>query len=263
MMHAVAPVQGIRAYPTELDLAMLEDIGYTVNWSRLRRSPYVGEFPLPQQQRPQQLVGLWPFKTAADLDRAEIGYPLLYMPASSGLIAGTFRADHVRIPNRAFLYADHGMAANGGGTYVNQYSVAFDIRLPVLGTYYALLNTSPTNSNDGEVWINRSGQLGHGTYSAERLEANVWYRVVFSVDLAIGERRYFVNGRLVHRQVGDKLDGRFAINSMRAEKPFFTLFADSNGDSAPIDVRQVALWNYALPEQAVSALGGPDTRIAR
>lgn len=260
-MHSVAPVQSLRAYPTELDLAMLEDIGYTVNWSRLRRSPYVSAFPRPQQQRPQQLVGLWQFRKPADLDRAEVGYPLLYMPASSGLIAGTFDRDHVQIPHRAFLYADHGMSANGGGKYVNQYTLAFDIRLPKLGEFYSLLNTSPHNANPGDLWISKAGQLGEGNYSREALRPATWHRVVFVADLTSGERRYYLDGKLVLRQSGEKLDGRMALYPVGAEKPFLTLFADSNGDSAPIDVRQVALWNYALPETTAVALGGPDIAI--
>ena len=242
LMHGAAhPVQGLRLYPTELDLAMLEDLGYTVDWTRLRPSPYVSEFPRPQIQKPQSLVGLWEFRKSSDLNRAEIGYPLLYMPARAGIIEGTFRGDHIQIPYRAFLYVDHGMAANGGGKNVNQYTAAFDIRLPKLGVEYALLNTAPHGDDPGDVWISPSGAVGQGSYSTERVSANRWYRVVFSADLTKGERKYYVDGRLLHRQPGEKLDGRFSIKV--PGKPVFTLFADSNGEASPIDVQQVALWN--------------------
>jgi hypothetical protein len=259
LMHGAAhPVQGLRLYPTELDLVMLEDIGYTVDWTRLRRSPYVSEFPRPQVHKPQSLVGLWEFKKASDLNRAEVGYPLLYMPAGAGTIEGIFRGDHIHIPYRAFLYVDHGMTANGGGNNVNQYTIAFDIRLPKLGVEYALLNTSPHGNGVGDVWINPRGQVGQGSYSEQRLEADVWYRVVFSADLARGERKYHVDGRLVHRQTGEKLDGRFSLKM--PGQPFFTLFADSKGEASPIDVRQVALWNYMMPDGAVLALGAPTVK---
>jgi hypothetical protein len=122
---------------------------------------------------------------------------------------------------------------------------------------------NPVNAGDGEVWINKSGQVGQGSYSAEALRADAWYRIVFRADLARGERTYFVDGRPVLRQADEKLDGRFALYSVDAEQPFFTLFADGNGESAPIDVRQVALWNHALPDAAVAALGGPGTAIGR
>ena len=258
LMHGAAhPVSGLRLYPTELDLAMLEDIGYTVDWTRLPRSPYISEYPPPQIHKPRSQVGLWKFKKASDLNRAEIGYPLLYRPANSGLIEGIFKGDHIHIPYRAFLYADHGMAANGGGKNVNQYTVAFDIRLPKLGVEYALLNTTPSGNGLGDVWISPAGRVGQGSYSKESLKANVWYRVVFSADLTKGERKYYVDGRLVHTQTGEKLDGRFSINA-RGSELFFTLFADSKGDASPIDVRQVALWNYPMPDGEVSALGGPD-----
>ncbi|MBV9527673.1 MAG: hypothetical protein JOZ79_04815 [Sphingomonas sp.] len=260
MAGAPHPVQGLRLYPTELDLVMLEDIGYTVDWAQFRRSPYVSEFPRPQAHKPHSLVGLWEFRKASDLNRADVGYPLLYMPASSGIIEGTFRDDHVHVPYRAFLYCDHGMAANGGGRNVNQYTVAFDIRLPKLGVEYALLNTSPHGNGPGDVWISPTGKVGQGSYSKQTLNANVWYRIVFSADLTKGERKYYVDGRLVHRQTGEKIDGRFSLKV--PDKPFFTLFADSKGEASPIDVQQVALWNYAMPDSAISALGGPTLRIS-
>jgi hypothetical protein len=260
MSGAAYPVQGLRVYPTELDLAILEDLGYTVDWTRVRRSPYVSEFPRPQVHKPQSLVGLWEFRKTSDLNRAEVGYPLLYRPASAGIIDGIFQGDHIHIPYRAFLYVDHGMTANGGGKNVNQYTIAFDIRLPKLGVEYALLNTSPHGDGPGDVWINPHGQLGQGTYSEQKLDANVWYRVVFSADLTKGERKYYVDGRLVHRQTGEKLDGRFSLKM--PVKPFFTLFADNKGEASPIDVQQIALWNYTMAGSEVSALGGPTVKMA-
>ena len=262
LMHGAAhPVTGLRLYPSQLDLVMLEDIGYTVDWTKLPRSPYVAEYPPPQIQKPRSLVGLWEFKKSSDLNRAEVGYPLLYRPASAGLIEGIFKGDHLHIPYRAFLYADHGMASNGGGKNVNQYTVAFDIRLPKLGVEYALLNTTPHGDGPGDVWISPAGRVGQGSYSKEQLKANVWYRIVFSVDLTKGERKYYVDGRLVHRQTGEKVDGRFSLEV--PDTPFFTLFADSKGEASPIDVQQVALWNYTMPDSTVLALGGPTVRISQ
>jgi hypothetical protein len=259
MAGAPHPVKGLRLYPTQLELAILEDLGYRVDWNRFRPSPYVSEFPRPQVQKPHSLVGLWEFRKASDLNRAEVGYPLLYMPASSGLIEGIFQDDHIHIPYRAFLYVDHGMTANGGGKNVNQYTIAFDIRLPKLGVEYALLNTTPHGDGVGDVWISPSGKLGQGSYSEQALDAGIWYRVVFSADLANGERKYYIDGRLVHRQAREKLDGRFSLKM--PDEPFFTLFADSKGEASPIDVEQVALWNYTMSDSEVSALGGPTVRI--
>ena len=154
-----------------------------------------------------------------------------------------------------------GVAANGGGKNVNQYTVAFDIRLPKLGVEYALLNSAPHGDAPGNVWISKNGKVGQGNYSNDTLAANVWYRVVFSTDLAKGERKYFfINGKLAHQQIGEKIDGRFSLQA--TGKPFFTLFADSKGEASPIDVQQIALWNYTMPDSAVSALGGPAVKIA-
>ncbi len=259
LMQGVDPIQGYREYPSQLDLAMLEDIGFTVDWARFRPSPYVDKLPLVQVQAPRSLAGRWRFTTPQALKGADVGYPVLYSPGSTGVIESLFDSDHIQIPHGAFLFVDHGMAANGGGSQVNLYTMLFDVRLPRLGVSYALMNTNPANANAGDVWINPAGQVGQGSYSQMALRPEVWYRVVFTADMARGERKYYINGALVHRQTDkNTLDGRFGIYATGSDQPFFTLFADSNGESAPIDVRQVAVWNYTLTEDEVVRLGGPD-----
>ena len=46
----------------------------------------------------------------------------------------------------------HGIAPNGGGSYVNQYTLIMDIMFPAAstGTWRSLLQTSTANSNDAK-----------------------------------------------------------------------------------------------------------------
>ena len=36
-----------------------------------------------------------------------------------------------------------------------------------------------------------------------------------------------------------------------------------DGVDSPIDVQRIALWNYTMPDSAVSALGGPNVNISQ
>ena len=53
----------------------------------------------------------------------------------------------------------HGATPNGGGAYVNQYTLICDLYLPIIG-WRSLLQTDTGNTSDGDLFINPSRRRG-------------------------------------------------------------------------------------------------------
>ncbi len=275
LMGTHDPIQGYRQYPSRLETAILEDLGYHISNAGSSyhplglslgyspaSSPYQDSTPDTREAPDfwtvdgQNPAELWFFDDPGHLNSAIIGAPVLYHPPETGVIGDLIIDGGVQIPQGGFLFAEHGLKeGNCGGNEINCYSLVFDLRLPELGVQYSLLNTNSHNSNDGDVWISTGGCLGQGSYSSTVFEAGEWYRVVYTVDLSKGERTYYVNGEQVHTQTEASLDGRFALNGPDSSNPFFTLLADNDGEDAPIDVRRVGLYDFPLSAAQVQALG--------
>ena len=122
----------------------------------------------------------------------------------------------------------HGAAANGGGAYVNQYTLIYDIYVP-FGAWRSLLQTG-ANTSDGDLFINPSGAVGiSGTYEGNVTEAT-WHRLALAIDLSgPGQAPVltkFIDGVKVGNQTGglSARDGRFALDVSAL------LFADNDGD---------------------------------
>ncbi len=196
-------------------------------------------------------VGLWTF------DDPSAPYASLFGPAlnvtgsptrSSGAGAGD---GAITLAAGDLLGIDHGIAANGGGTRVNRWTVLMDLRVPAFGGFNSLLQTTPANTDDGDLFLNSSGRLGIGTagYSAVGLDVDRWYRLALVVD---NGNRYdvYLDGAPVLRGTAGVLDGRFALLSR------LLLFADEDGERRPLDLSQLALFDRALSDAEVAALGG-------
>ncbi|MCP3913397.1 MAG: hypothetical protein GY713_20915, partial [Actinomycetia bacterium] len=92
----------------------------------------------PGAEVPNKLVGLWEFDDADDLGKATVGtdltiggtaptYSATLADDSSDSLSGVITTN---VGSANFLTATHGIAANGGGSNVNQYSVVFDVFSP-------------------------------------------------------------------------------------------------------------------------------------
>ncbi len=78
-----------------------------------------------------------------------------------------------------------GANANGGGAYVNQYTVILDVlftNTPPSGKTYTLLGTD-YNGFGGEFFVNSSGAVGCAGDTGGSLTPNAWHRVAIAVDL--------------------------------------------------------------------------------
>jgi hypothetical protein len=159
----------------------------------------------------------------------------------------------------------HGAAANGGGLYVNQYTLIMDVLYPASSDarYRVFLQTSANNGNDGDFFVNGANGIGiSGNYQGV-ISPDAWHRVAFAVDLA-GPGPFpvvakFIDGVKVGEQtLSAGVDGRWSLNTASdATAPYALLFADDDGDNALTYVNSVQFLDGRLSDAAIAALGAP------
>jgi hypothetical protein len=146
----------------------------------------------------------------------------------------------------------HGATPNGGGAFVNQYTLIYDLYFPVIG-WRSLLQTDLSNVSDGDLFINPSGGIGiSGTYDGV-VPAGEWHRVAIAIDLAGPVLTKFIDGVKVGNQTTglSAVDGRFSLD------PSALLFADQDGDTGDTYLSSVQFSNGRRPDAFIAALGGP------
>lgn len=153
------------------------------------------------------------------------------------------------------LIATHGIAPNGGGTRVNQYSLLFDLRRPNTNEWRTLFQSDITNASDGDYFVRDSdARLGVGalTYTpVYQMPADQWARLVITADLtAAGAYRTYIDGTLVHTHTQPALDSdRFSF------LPTVLLFGDEDNENNLLSIGAVAIWDQPLTAAEVAALG--------
>jgi len=134
---------------------------------------------------PASLVGRWTFDNTSDLTHAIIGNDLV-LTGSQTVVPGHVAGDMaVAIGVGSYYTCNHGIPVNGGGTLVNEYSIMYDFMITDPTIWHCFYQTSITNSNDGEVFINTTGNIGISAtgYSALSVQSGTWHRLVIAVDL--------------------------------------------------------------------------------
>ncbi len=153
-----------------------------------------------------------------------------------------------------------GFAANGGGVYVNRYTLILDVMFPdrsPSGGWAALLQTNDTNSNDADWFVNPAGGIGMAGSFLGSVPEGEWNRLALVVDLVDGTMSNYVDGVKVHEIAGQSLDGRFALYSTGdGAREGFLLFADESGDNAEGTVNAVQARDVALCPEDLAAIGG-------
>ncbi len=160
-------------------------------------------------------------------------------------------------------YVMHGPPANGGGTYVNQYTMIFDLLFPEAsaGRWLAFLQTASGNDSDGDFFANVAKGIGiSGNYQGT-LTANTWHRVALAVDLtgpgASPIVAKFIDGVKVGEQtLGEGKDGRWSLNAQGLTPDASLLFADNDGDNALMYVNSVQVRTGRLSDAQIAELGG-------
>ncbi len=206
-------------------------------------------------------VGHWTFDNANNLTKAEIGADLILTGSQSAVAGPDDNNGAVRIGIGSYYKVVHGITSPEGDTMVNEFSLVLDIKIPELGHWYCFYQTDLTNTDDGECFINPSGNVGVGDtyYTNYTLTPNEWYRIGISVKND-SIYNYYIDGYKELKGKAGSINGRFALDNA------LLLFADNNGEDYTIDVADVKLFDKALSEDDMEALGGyhekPPTPIA-
>ncbi len=163
-------------------------------------------------------------------------------------------------------YVRHGAKPNGGGQFVNQYTLLLDVMYPAPSSdeWRALFQSDPFNhaGNDAEYLVGNLGALpdpngigANGQFNGG-LAPDAWYRLAFAVDLtapAGQQLTKYVNGVSVGSQsLAGGVDGRYALG------PTAQLFtAGVGGFTQSGFVNSIQFVNGWLSPAAIAVLGGP------
>jgi hypothetical protein len=151
----------------------------------------------------------------------------------------------------------HGFAPNGGGAFVNQYTVVMDVMFPARSPdgYVALWQTSTTNADDGDWFINDSTGLGISGVYGGSVPDGTWHRLALVADHAGGSYTSFIDGVQVSQKTSGSttaLDGRTSLGVDAL------VFADGDdGENAAGFVNSLQITDRALSVAEIAALGGP------
>ena len=205
----------------------------------------------------ENLVGYWTFNDSQDLLKANVGPNLTLVGSHTQVKDANEKDEAISIGVGNYYILPHGLAATGGGTNVNEYTLVMDVLLPQLGHWFTLFQTDQNNVNDGEVFFNPTGLIGVGAtgYAGAPVEAGKWYRVAIAVKNGISHE-YYIDGKLALAGSPGPIDGRFSL------APTVLLFADENGEDNLIHVNEIKLFSSALSASEITELGGYNNYIA-
>jgi hypothetical protein len=198
-------------------------------------------------------VGWWKFDSAADLQKAETGFGIDLTLVGSHTSATGPEAGNgsVLIGAGSYYKMQHQISANGGGSKVNEYTLQFDFKIPANGVWHAFFQTDINNSNDGDFFINTSGNMGvaavgYGTY---QIIPGEWYRLIVSVKNG-SHFTYYLDGQLVMNGNVQAIDDRFSLENL------LLIFADDDGEDSDIICSELAVWDQPLTAEQAAELGG-------
>ncbi len=165
-------------------------------------------------------------------------------------------------------YMTHGAKPNGGGRFVNQYTLIMDVLFPAssTGQWRALFQSDPFNheGNDAEFYVGNASATpeGNGIGAAGEfhgpLAPDTWYRIAFAVDLTAPSGQQlskYVNGvKVASQSLPGGIDGQFALG------PSAVLFASGLTTSIltqPGLANSLQFVNGWMSPAQLAALAGP------
>ncbi|WP_168184083.1 LamG-like jellyroll fold domain-containing protein [Pseudoruegeria sp. SK021] len=148
---------------------------------------------------------------------------------------------------------------------VGSYTLAFDLYLPSgQGAWTGLLQTSVTNSDDGEFFLrDKGGSAGigiSGNYQGN-IPYDTWNRIVLTVDIDADDKQVvnkYLNGSLIGTQTLQANASEGTRWTLDADTGFL-LFTDENNETNDLFVSAFAFTPEALDAGTVAAMGGVTT----
>ena len=204
----------------------------------------------------------WTFSNTEDLMAPSVGNLTMtpcVIPANktiavsnvsdAGIVTADGPADGVpaiAVPKASALKVSRAEGAETSTTY----SILMDFMVPDAQPFNGLLQMDEANQNDGDLFTNK-GQIGIGSIKyAGKIEANKWYRVVFTYNTGneSGKARIYLNGQKIAE--GNE-------NVRHIMQPFgFYVLCDEDGEKIDLTyISQVALWETPLTDEEVAELG--------
>lgn len=146
---------------------------------------------------------------------------------------------------------------NGGGDYINQYTMIWDLLLPdVSAGWFGFYNTNATNSNDGDFFIRPDGGIGIGGVYEGTVNSNQWHRIAMVWD--VDSMYKYIDGTLVGSQIDiSGVDGRWSMYTTAHDVDTF-LLTDDSGDTNSGYINSFYFTDEALVGSAIAAFGGAD-----
>lgn len=198
-------------------------------------------------------VNWWKFDNSADLLRPEDNYNgVLTLNGTHQAVAGPGTDNGaVLIGPGSYYRLNHLIPANGGGSKVNEYSIQFDFKVSSTDVWHCFFQTAPDNSNDGDFFINTSGNIGVAAvgYSNYPVVPNEWYRLIISVKNG-NHFKYYLDGNLVMDGIVQNIDERFSLENQ------LLIFADEDSEDGNIYCSELCLWDTALTAAQATEMGG-------
>ena len=214
-------------------------------------------------------AGWWKFDDISDLQKAEVGEALIATGNITSVDGPSVGNLAVEVPLHSYYAMNHGIAPNGGGTLVNEYSIMWDFTIPATETWYSFLETAATTSDDADLFIAASANsgiarvpnsIGTGSllYTANTVAADTWYRMLLTIKN--GEfANLYVNGELwpvsadLQGYLVQDVDGRYGL------APTIYIFQDGDGDDGTLKCSEISIWDVALTAEEALALGDVNT----
>ncbi|MBN1855116.1 MAG: PEP-CTERM sorting domain-containing protein [Pirellulales bacterium] len=151
------------------------------------------------------------------------------------------------------LQVTHNTPPNGGGAYVNKYTLIMDIMFPSVGTWAGLLQTNMGNANDGDWFVNPGNGIGIGGDYDGTIVAGTWHRIGLVIDTASTGSSYrkYLDGVEVGVQASaDGVDNRFTLD------PYFLLLTDEGYETNAGRLSSVLFADEPFSALEMAARGG-------
>ncbi len=157
----------------------------------------------------------------------------------------------IRIQNNNFIKFK--LSDNDFSNLLN-YTLVIDIKSK-FGFTNPILNTVQKDSSAvSEFRITSGGEVGgQSNYSnLGTIKPNLWYRLIYVVDIQNKIRRYFVDDELSHTQI---ISNQAEQSRHKLNLNEFRIGDDVNSRSNNYEIKKIVLYNYSLSSQQAQYLG--------